>query len=54
MPRAGPRCEVRFPTIRFAWEAEYQARIGRILDLVQRPGRTIVWIGMPVATASNI
>ena len=36
------------------WEAEYQARIGRVLDAVAEPGRTIVWIGMPVATASNI
>jgi len=36
------------------WEAEYQARIGRVLDAVARPGRTIVWIGMPVATAKNM
>lgn len=36
------------------WEAEYQARIGRVLDAAAQPGRTIVWIGMPVATAKNI
>ncbi|MEO5680905.1 MAG: GDSL-type esterase/lipase family protein, partial [Acidimicrobiales bacterium] len=36
------------------WEAEYQARIGRVLDVVERPGRTIVWVGVPVATAKNI
>ncbi len=36
------------------WEAEYQARIGRVLELVERPGRTIVWVGMPTATARNI
>ncbi|HEV8114589.1 MAG TPA: GDSL-type esterase/lipase family protein, partial [Acidimicrobiales bacterium] len=36
------------------WEAEYQARVGRVLDAVSQPGRTIVWIGMPVATANNM
>ena len=36
------------------WEAEYQARISRVLDAAAQPGRTIVWIGMPVATAKNI
>jgi hypothetical protein len=36
------------------WEAEYQARIAQVLDIVQRPGRTIVWVGMPVATAKNM
>lgn len=36
------------------WETEYQARIARVLDVVDRPGRTIVWVGIPVATAKNI
>jgi hypothetical protein len=36
------------------WEAEYQARIAQVLDIVARPGRTIVWVGMPVATANNM
>lgn len=36
------------------WEAEYQARIAQVLDVADRPGRTIVWVGMPVATAKNI
>ncbi len=36
------------------WEAEYQARIARVLDVVERPGRTIVWVGMPAATAKNM
>ena len=36
------------------WEAEYQARIAQVLDVVERAGRTIVWVGMPVATAKNI
>lgn len=36
------------------WEAEYRARIARVLDVVERPGRTIVWVGMPAATAKNI
>jgi hypothetical protein len=36
------------------WEAEYQARIAQVLQVVDRPGRTIVWVGMPVATAKNI
>lgn len=37
-----------------AWEAEYQARIAAVLDVVQRPGRTVVWVGMPAVTARNI
>jgi len=37
-----------------AWEVEYQARIAAVLDVVARPGRTVVWVGMPVATAKNI
>jgi hypothetical protein len=36
------------------WEAEYQNRIAQVLDIVARPGRTIVWVGVPVATAKNI
>ncbi len=36
------------------WEAEYQTRIAQVLDVVDRPGRTIVWVGMPVATAKNM
>jgi hypothetical protein len=36
------------------WEAEYQNRIGQVLDIVSRPGRTIVWVGLPAATAKNI
>ena len=36
------------------WEEEYQARIGQVLDVVDRPGRTIVWVGIPTATAKNI
>ena len=36
------------------WEAEYQARIGQVLDVVERPGRTIVWVGMPAATPKNM
>jgi len=37
-----------------AWEAEYRARIAHLLEVVDRPGRTIVWVGMPVATVKNI
>jgi len=37
-----------------AWEAEYQARIAQVLQVVDRPGRTIVWVGMPVTTTKNI
>lgn len=36
------------------WEAEYQRRIAGVLDVVERPGRTIVWVGMPAATAKNM
>ncbi len=36
------------------WEAEYQARIAQVLDVVDRPGRTVVWVGVPVTTAGNI
>lgn len=36
------------------WEAEYRARITSVLDVVARPGRTIVWVGMPTATAKNM
>ncbi len=36
------------------WEAEYQNRIAQVLGVVDRPGRTIVWVGLPAATANNI
>jgi hypothetical protein len=50
MAAGGGRVKVGEPE----WEAEYQARIGRVLDVADRPGRTIVWVGIPVATAKNI
>ena len=37
-----------------AWEAEYQARIGEVLDVAERPGRTIVWVGVPITSTKNI
>jgi hypothetical protein len=28
-------------------EEEYAARVGAVMDLLQRPGRTVVWVGQP-------
>lgn len=30
------------------WSAEYQRRVAEVLDLVEGPGRTLYWIGMPL------
>ena len=36
------------------WEAEYQRRIGEVLDLIEAPGRTVYWIGLPLTTSDAI
>lgn len=36
------------------WAAEYQRRIGEILDIVEEPGRTVYWIGMPLTRSEPI
>ena len=37
-----------------AWAAEYQKRVAQILNAVEKPGRTVYWIGLPITTRSNI
>jgi hypothetical protein len=36
------------------WKAEYQRRIGEVLDLIEAPGRTVYWIGLPLTTSDPI
>jgi hypothetical protein len=36
------------------WQAEYQRRIAKVLDFVEAPGRTVVWIGLPLTTSEPI
>lgn len=37
-----------------AWATEYQRRIGEVLDIVEQPGRTVYWIGMPMTRSEPI
>lgn len=36
------------------WGAEYQRRVAQVFDAVDRPGRTVYWLSLPVTTAANI
>ena len=36
------------------WEAEYQRRVGQVLDLIEAPGRTVYWIGLPLTRSEAI
>ncbi|MCU1369673.1 MAG: hypothetical protein JWO77_867 [Ilumatobacteraceae bacterium] len=36
------------------WAAEYQRRIGDVLDIVEKPGRTVYWIGLPLTRSEAI
>ncbi len=36
------------------WAAEYQRRVAQVLDAIEREGRTLYWMGLPVTTADNI
>ncbi len=36
------------------WAAEYQRRIGQVLDIIEKPGRTVYWIGMPLTRSEAI
>ena len=36
------------------WATEYQRRIGAVLDIVEAPGRTVYWIGMPITRSEPI
>ncbi|WP_421120739.1 DUF459 domain-containing protein [Aquihabitans daechungensis] len=36
------------------WKVEYQRRIGEVLDLIEAPGRTVYWIGLPLTTSEPI
>lgn len=36
------------------WAAEYQKRIGEVLDIIEKPGRTVYWIGMPLTRSDAI
>ncbi|MCU1500003.1 MAG: putative periplasmic protein [Acidimicrobiales bacterium] len=37
-----------------AWGAEYQRRVVQVLDAIEKPGRTVYWMSLPVTTAGNI
>lgn len=36
------------------WAAEYQRRVAQILDVLEAPGRTVYWVGLPITTRDNI
>lgn len=36
------------------WAAEYQRRIGAVLDIIEKPGRTVYWVGMPLTRSEAI
>jgi len=36
------------------WGAEYQRRVAQVLDAVEKKGRTLYWMSLPVTTAGNI
>lgn len=36
------------------WADEYQRRIGEVLDIVEKPGRTVYWIGLPLTRSDAI
>ncbi|HEC11416.1 MAG TPA: DUF459 domain-containing protein [Acidimicrobiales bacterium] len=36
------------------WRAEYRRRVATMLRTAARPGRLVIWIGMPPATPENI
>ena len=37
-----------------AWAAEYQRRVAQVLNAVEKPGRTVYWIGLPITTKATI
>nr|MBA2529148.1 DUF459 domain-containing protein [Euzebyales bacterium] len=36
-----------------AWEAEYRSRVDRVMDLLRRDGRSVVWVGQPVMRSAE-
>ncbi len=36
------------------WAAEYQRRVAQVLNVVEKPGRTLYWIGLPITTRAHI
>ncbi|HWJ97741.1 MAG TPA: DUF459 domain-containing protein [Acidimicrobiales bacterium] len=36
------------------WADEYQRRVGEVLDIIEEPGRTVYWIGMPLTRSEAI
>jgi hypothetical protein len=36
------------------WATEYQRRIAEVLDIIEKPGRTVYWIGMPLTRSDPI
>jgi len=36
------------------WAEEYQRRIGEVLDIIEKPGRTVYWIGLPLTRSDAI
>lgn len=37
-----------------AWEDEYERRVVQVLDAIEKPGRTVYWVGVPITTRANI
>lgn len=37
-----------------AWGAEYQRRVAQVLNAIEKPGRTVYWVGLPITTRSGI
>jgi hypothetical protein len=37
-----------------AWKTEYQRRVGEVLDLIEAPGRTVYWVGLPLTRSDAI
>ncbi len=36
------------------WRAEYQRRVAQLLDIAEKKGRTVYWLGAPLTTSGNI
>lgn len=37
-----------------AWQEEYRRRVAEVLDIVEAPGRTVWWVGMPLTQADAL
>ena len=36
------------------WKVEYQRRVAEVLDLIEKPGRTVYWVGLPLTRSEAI